>query len=685
VLARVVKAIEGEEAWLRSPNQAFLRVLRQAIDQLPDPMTGRQPRGEKPYTGPWQGAPARRIALILFGEGDADPEVKRRFDHEGRPRPLTYNTDYLPAARRLAKVDMVSDRERQRPFPVIREDLVDILLKMEQEAITAREQAQAKAEVSEPVSSDPGAPFVPRERLFRDFMSAWLIKNAPEGPWPLVERICLVGDAGTGKTRFLQNTLAATRAFWINGEADETMVPAMYDLLAAYGEDAPQHTEASLIKRDFGLLLGRPGGPPLVIIDGIPDPTTLDSFVPSHTNTRLVVTSRKRPPEGWSPVVEVSDMTLDEATAMAAALLTDASEQDCQALASMLGRCPLLIEHACTFLAPAGANDIQDFCAAVRQDITSALSAIADRTEWVLTAIYRRHVAQLSEEAPESLRLLELLPWLPHLYIPHEYLMSDLLGVPYISPDLYARADLAYRAAIRPLETHSLVTVKPYGVFIRPLVQSILRRIFADHLPALVTRIPPQVDRLALYEAGWHAFTVSGRETCNHIFSIYAEDTSLRQRALTGAGVVGGATWELMVERFHTRAFKWEAVHCAAEGRSPTAVNRDSFDWEEFTASLAQLKPLQSYEHLAFTSYMMSSARNIPEDEPEQGTPEWEKSFVDAMLSLRLRTEDSPLGRLDLGLFDSDLITEEDVDATRQRLHDLFFPKGEQSAEEPPE
>jgi hypothetical protein len=533
---------------------------------------------------------------------------------------------------------------------------------------------------ADPISPEFSTPYIPRDRLFVDFMHAWLIKDVPEGQWPFRERICLVGDAGTGKTRFIRELLAATEVdvLWVNAEAEETMVPAMLDVLRAFVNDTSSLTEASLIKRAFGRLLAHPDGPALVVIDGIPDPAALDQFIPRSTDTCLIVTSRQRPPRNWSPVVEVGGMEPDEADRMVVLLLTDASTEDRQALSIMMGFRPRLIEHACAFLRQDDGMSVQEFCAAVGSDIEATLTVITDTTDRALTAIYRRYVERLTQDAPASLRLLELLPFIAHLHVPPEYLMAYLLGVPYIKPEHLARGRLAYEAAIKPLEACSLVTVdKLFGVSMSPFVQNVLRRIFADRIYGITVQAGKtlKVERAQLHAAGWSALTVAGRETCNRVLFTHVKDLVLDGGRLARDGTIGGIQWGVLVGTLWVRHVKWELILMIAEGRLPMISGGHVYDWDAFLEGADKLPRLQRDEWLGVKMIAESIAPSRDADpEPSEPTTTQEQAegLADSIAKLVGRYETSSVGQLDLSIVNTWAFDESQQAQIREGLSEML-------------
>jgi hypothetical protein len=652
VLARIAQAVEPAR-WAEDPTRALLVVMRRAVATLPNETADDCADGRT-----WQ-----RLGELLYFGSEIDSSL------------CSYD-DYHTAARKYSGCTW-SDRSFGRLTRRVRERLAEILLDMERRAIAASEHVQAEAEdVAGTAWSATRIPFIPRAGLTRRFLDTWKAPADEQG-WPIKERICLVGDAGTGKTRFIREILAGFTPAWISAEADETMLPAMTDLLANYSEDTSGLTESSLIKREFGRLLTRPDGPSLAVIDGIPDPAMLDKFIPRATRTRLVITSRRLPPKNWSPVVKVGSMEDVEAQEMIGMLLPDASEKDCQSLAIMMGHLPLLIEHACAFLHQAGMTDVQSFCTAVSQDVTAALSAITDTTDRALTAVYRRYVEQLSHEAPASLQLLEFLPFIAHLNVPPEYLMAYLLGVPYIKRDQLVRAELAYEAAIRPLEACSLLTVdKRLGVAMRPFVQNVLRRIFADRIFAIFIRAKQLlgIDEADLYSEGWSALTVVGRETCNRVLFTHAKDSVLQGGTLQREGTIGGVQWGMLVGQLWIRHMKLGSLGLILHGGLPL-LKDGRLDWDTFLEGAAGRSQMQINEmHGVKEMYelLIPSQEDgaEPEDAESASAGELAERIIEAMLTMARRYQDSSVGQLDFKIVNTWAFDSSEEDELRSLLRE---------------
>lgn len=146
-LARVIRNIVGDERWQARPNLSLIDTLRDAIQQIPETMTG---RAQKKQFGKswWKGSPERRMAEIMYGYRNS--EVPARF-LDGALAPKCYDKDFLPAA--LALTGQKPNKSGARSVTrVIREDIAVALLEMESEALTRVSSPTSKIE-SKPIQN----------------------------------------------------------------------------------------------------------------------------------------------------------------------------------------------------------------------------------------------------------------------------------------------------------------------------------------------------------------------------------------------------------------------------------------------------------------------------------------------------------------------------------------------------
>jgi predicted Ser/Thr protein kinase len=504
-------------------------------------------------------------------------------------------------------------------------------------------------------------PFIPRVGLLKAVTSVLSIR--PEDWVWHTGHVCVAGDADTGKTRFLWEITAERQPVWINAESDERMLPEMLAVLASYGQDTEGLTDHAVVKAAFGRLLGRPDGPRLAVIDGIADPALVDQFLPRFASGNVYISSRRRPPKGWAPVIDVDVLDDTEAFVMTSMLLPDASDADAQALRIMTGYRPRLIEQACSYIRNRGVADIQAFCTSVGQDVETALNAIGDSRGQTLTAIYRRYAEELGREAPDSLRLLELLPYIAHLCVPPEFLMAYLLGVPYIRKEDLTRAQLTYEAAIRPLQAYSLVTVSPTrGISIQPFTQHVLRAIFGKTLAAKLQSLQTilQVNREALYAEGWSLLTVTGRQTCGRVLLTHLIDEFQNGSTLASQGIIGGVQWGMLVTHLWHQQLKLELLGLIANG-TIQVMDGGALGWEAFLATGKDRAKVQQDELLGVRDIIErilapegtnAATSGGPDSDPagdeETTAAKFKESLADYMARLTPRYQHSPVGELDL-------------------------------------
>jgi hypothetical protein len=579
--------------------------------------------------------------------------------------------DYRAAAREYTGVTW-SERDFGRLPLYVRNRLADILLDMEREATAVRTVAWAAgAIVSKAVLDDDAPPFTPRPVIAKRLEEA--LRAQDDDP-TMPRRVFLIGEAGTGKTRFIREYTAAKNPVWIDAGADEAMLPGLTDTLTAYGVDVAR-LDTPRIKHDFKQLLGRPDGPRLVVLDDVPNTAQLDQLVPKSARSRVLVTSRRWPGNKAS-VIRIDDLDLEEATAMAATLLPGFSTKDCASLAAAFGCRPLLIEHACRYIREVGVTDIPDYCEGVRQDVAEIIGAaadIADSTDQTLTVIYTNYVRQLEQQAPRSVQLLELLTFVAHCNVPAETAMSYLLRVPLITPDLLTRAQVAYDAALKPLLAYSLVSFRPgNGTSMQPLTQHVLRGIFQDRLLAILQRALPLMDLPApshgsLFEAGWHIFSFAGRLTCRNVLIVHARELYPERDTSPLYGVVGSVQWTLLVEKLWGRNCELSMIIWFMY-LFTTMGERDSSDyitWESDGDFKKLIDPAQSEQaiqrdelaavreiigKLSFRTFTGHSVEDYSAWN-EDGVARFAFTLREAITRVGRRYEDSPLGTLDLGVF----------------------------------
>jgi hypothetical protein len=654
VLARLVETVEPS-GWAEDPTRALLVVMRRAVTALPKETAEDCAEGRT-----W-----RQLGRLLFFGSEEDGSLR------------SY-TEYVTAAMEYSGAPWAERTFRRHITGSIREKLATILLAMEQQAIAARTLVPASDEIiGIPVPPVHDTPFIPRLATFFDEVA--YDKNL----------LCVVGEPGTGKTRFVREHTAADNPIWIDATSEITLLRGMERLLRDSGMD-PTSFDSVRIKQAFGNLLTEENAPAMVVIDGIPDPKVLDPVIPHRITSRVIVTSCVRPPKDWW-CVHIPDMGGNEAAAMAESLLPGFEERDYHTLAAVFGYRPLLIKEGCLLAERRGTTDLQAFCTGMSERIaeTRVEAAWIDQNDPTLEVIYREYIRLLSIEAPDSVELLRFLCFVSHRHVPAEFAMSYLQSESYITPDLLqqGRTQDEYEKALERLVRYSLVTEVASGCFMQPLTQRILRGIFYPQFPLVLIKafkLLQDVDYTTLFEAGWGIFSAAGRQACSMVLRAYLadrldDDPVLRScfgdrlpDGRLGTGITKGIEWPLTVSEVWDRCVDLATtvwwMHEAESRQEPGETG--TFDWsdeEQQQRLLRTERPgIQGDEARAVQGIIKRLILHAFTGGTGATGGTWDGEEVAFEYDLRSildrltrRYQDSPLGSLDLSLFFNERASEQ--------------------------
>lgn len=498
-LAGVVETVESS-LWAEDPTRALLVVMRRAVATLPD----------KTAKGCAEGCTWRQLGRLHYFGSEEDSSLQ------------SYD-DYVAAAKTYSGVPWAERTFRRNITNSIRQKLVDVLLDMEQQAIRAREQALAAADQSTTELSPSGleCPFIPRPSLDEHFTALGTIEESGSR-WRRPDVICVVGEPGTGKTRYVKELPVASTAVWINAESADVLSVSLARVLESY--DIPASSlDTPGLKREFGKLLERQGSPKLVVIDGIHDPQEIDGFVPHVTQARLIITSRIRPTEDdWSPTLHVGGMEADEATAMVSSLQPVADDREAATLAACLGNRPIAIEQACAFLNRYPSFTTADLVGSLAHDTTVTLSPLASRPGAALTVTYRQILKRLEEEHPTSYQLLRMLAFVPPLYVPRKLVMIFLARRLPIEEHERRFQELGYLTAVRPLQELCLLEERDSGIRLNSLTKEILWDLICPELEDIIEHYKSVTNALAEFELedfGWSPAEIASFDVTKTLFS----------------------------------------------------------------------------------------------------------------------------------------------------------------------
>lgn len=570
-LAEVVINIVGDAEWRARPNRSLTETILAAISKLPEKLEQPEPteKGNRERIPiPSVGRPERHLAEVLYGY--ADGEVATRL---GISQGHFKYSQYVEVAKYLAGIETYSEGTIKRLTRAIRQDLADVLLEMERRAIKVRRLAKATASKSIAVWSPVALeiPFIPRLILEGQFHHLWNTEVVATG-WHRPNIICLVGEPGTGKSRFARELPALSDAVWINAAPDAFSF-SLADVLDTYGIPLPS-LEPLALKRAFAKLLSRSDGPPpLVVIDGISDPEEIDDYLPQTTRTRLVITSRTRPADDWSPVLQVGEMTLEEATALVKSLLPAAGDGEAISLAASLGCRPLAIVQASASFRRSSSSSVASFLRTLARDSETAFGKIAERSDKTLSKVYRKMLADLRVSDLESYEILRLLAFVPPLYAPRNLVIGWLAHhVPVAEASEREYYDDRYTTALNPLRQLCLVEETNLGVRLNSLTQEMLRTLLwqegievLDHHYGTTTS---GIDTADLERADWSLREIASLSVIQDLLThrvvetVDAKDPSPRtgRRSTRNARFLTADEWSALTEALWERRYRVAAI-----------------------------------------------------------------------------------------------------------------------------
>ena len=487
-LARVVQRIVGEERWRNRPNLSLIDVMHDAIQELPRNIEVRA--GRRTFLPvPARGAPEREMAEILYGY--RDDTLPPRFHAGGDAvEQWTYDDDYLPAALRRAGLSDLNKKDQGRSIRIIREDLADVLLLMEQEALARQQQAaeQAAAETASPV-----ADYINRPQ-YEDQFAAHLQAGA---------RIFLLyGDAGTGKTTLARHLamshanasgdaqtsgLREGRATFIEINSQAAADVILYEDVSSALQDLGVEVPATaLLRRRFREVIASDQAPRAVLLDNAENWKDVEALVPETPNCVVLVTSRQKLTKSAAVVsLPIGKMTADEAAQMIRSQLPDLGDEGAARLAGRLDYRPLAIRHACGFLAQPprygqSAMTVESFLELLQNDTATVMDSVVHQTdEPTLTTIYRLTIGALE---PNPLKLLDYIAAMGMGMV-----STDLLRMMWNGDDLFSTGkressvpNLTFDHALTILEQRCLVVMQSYRgaddrfVLMHPLTNQII-------------------------------------------------------------------------------------------------------------------------------------------------------------------------------------------------------------------
>ncbi len=401
-LAEVVKNIVGENRWRRDPSTETIKVLRRAIAALPDKFSGRSPDKSQLTNADnaWKGLPEREFAELMYGFRDEEILRSRNVSPGdlGYDTKLTYRADYRDEIIQRANQRGVNERSAKRTLTIIWQDLTQILLDMEAEAIRQAAAADSR--------TDKANYNVDRPELLQQ------LREALGWGEPLT---WVHGPPGSGKTKSVEAMLRilGENASWIDCSDRETM----HDQIGAF-----LHSRKIVPVANSGALrsqliehLASAAAPSHVVFDNYenhgdgksPFPELSESHQYSH---HVVVISRY--PASLSmhaSRVHIENLTASEADELIQHYLPDSQSGDRKDLAAELYYRVLLLNQACKTISEYDEETIQGYLQSIAapDDRQQYVFDVADEVDRTISGHYQYLISRLQN--PRSLQLLDIL------------------------------------------------------------------------------------------------------------------------------------------------------------------------------------------------------------------------------------------------------------------------------------
>ncbi|MGH7866074.1 MAG: hypothetical protein ACREP9_00245, partial [Candidatus Dormibacteraceae bacterium] len=292
-----------------------------------------------------------------------------------------------------------SVRTQGRLTSVIREDLADVLLKMEREAIERRgRSAEVPQGTDQDISLVADPTLISRDQYI--MMVAQQVVHADNRHFNCV---CIWGEPGTGKTVLVDQVVRALHSepvAWLRAGNPDILRDDITDFLITEGLE-PTNWSDSYSRSQFKRRLSKSNPQRLttktVIIDNVEDESLIDQLVTSDPGVPTFLTMRHRPHDPRIKHVELEDFSEAEACTFIRRHISG-SATDVRALARVLGCRPLALDHAARFIREAPDITLRELLQALTVDLQSNLALVtpAEQPEQNLIQLYKLILASLA-------------------------------------------------------------------------------------------------------------------------------------------------------------------------------------------------------------------------------------------------------------------------------------------------
>lgn len=229
-------------------------------------------------------------------------------------------------------------------------------------------------------------------------------------------KVWIHGDPGVGKTTLIEYLLPRDKSkevVWIDCDVTEGKTYQLQRQLSQILLDAKIGPAVNVEAMWMQLIdhLAGDSSPVQVVLDNVSEYVPIESFVARELKGAIALISRQ-PPSGrirkYLEVCVVEDMKLDEACRLAQSLLPRATEAECQRLAEMLYRRPLLVSQAASAINFTASN-VNDYLAEIELSgsLHRHIQSLDETQEHRITAHFR-YLVTLLEQHDNALRLMRI-------------------------------------------------------------------------------------------------------------------------------------------------------------------------------------------------------------------------------------------------------------------------------------
>lgn len=391
-LAAVIQDIVGPHEWQARPNLSLIDVMHRAITSLPEKMTRRTPGGipeKTPVPPTCLDSPEQDIAATLYGFNDTYVASRIGADRQH----FTYS-DYISAAKELAKLQTNQDSTAKRMIRVVREDLADALLAMKPRVFEQRHQIHYLREGPKPIQRDAAL-----NRVRKELHSPTII-------------LCIWGEPGTGKTTLAEQaaqSLDDGPVTTLHAGDPDILRADIVDLLVSDGLEPTNWTDEycrAMLRSLMDSEVPRTHSS-VLILDNVEDEALIWQLVPEHPTTYILVTMREKPLSPNLTALELGDFSEEQACRFIRSYLPDCHDHDIRSLARVLGYRPLALDHAVRFIRDSPAVSVREVIETLAISVTDGLNLVTDERarRRNLVRLYEFILASVVQHDPASVVL----------------------------------------------------------------------------------------------------------------------------------------------------------------------------------------------------------------------------------------------------------------------------------------